>query len=192
MRLFFGVPINPSASGQLAALCARFPAQPGWQWVAERNWHITLAFLGGREGETDGNHVNALCDLGEAVAANHQACKITLEQLQWWPSLSKPRLLACVAEMPGALAPIRKQLVQGLRELGIDYDGKPLRPHVTLMRLERGVLPLSHDLPAAAVKVDVDALALYSSERNRGETYYRPVWERELQRPPPRFHFQND
>lgn len=192
MRLFFGVPINPAASKQLAALIAQFPVQPGWQWVAERNWHITLAFLGGREGETDGNHVNALCDLGEDIAATHQACKITLEQLQWWPSVSKPRLLASVSELPGALNPIRKQLVRGLRERGIDYDGKPLRPHVTLMRLERDVLPLSYDLPVGSVEVDVEAIALYSSERNRGETYYRPIWERELQRPPPRFHFQDN
>lgn len=191
MRLFFGVPIMPAASKQLAALCARFPAQRGWQWVAERNWHITLAFLGGKEGETDGNAVNALCDLGETVAANHMVCKITLEQLQWWPSVSKPRLLACASETPGALAPIRKQLAQGLRDLGIDFDGKPLRPHVTLMRLERGVLPLFYDLPASSVDVDIESIALYSSERVRGETYYRPIWQRDLKSRPPSFNFQH-
>lgn len=191
MRLFFGVPITRSAHEQLAALCERFPAQSGWQWVAERNWHITLAFLGGREGEVDGNAVNALCDLGEEVAANNFACKITLEQLQWWPSVSKPRLLASMSETPGALAPIRKQLAQGLRDLGIDFDGKPLRPHVTLMRLERGVLPVSYELPASSVNVDIESIALFSSERNRGETYYRPIWERELQTPPPKFHFNS-
>lgn len=191
MRLFFGVPITRSAHEQLTALCERFPAQRGWQWVAERNWHITLAFLGGREGEVDGNAVNALCDLGEEVAANNFACKITLEQLQWWPSVSKPRLLASMSETPGALAPIRKQLAQGLRDLGIDFDGKPLRPHVTLMRLERGVLPVSYELPASSVNVDIESIALFSSERNRGETYYRPIWERELQTPPPKFHFNS-
>lgn len=188
MRLFFGVPLSPAASMQLEALCARLQTQRGWNWVDERNWHITLTFMG----EVDGNSVNALCDLGETVATDHQACKIVLEQLQWWPSPSKPRLLASVSEAPGSLAPIRKQLAQGLRERGIDFDGKPLRPHVTLMRLERGVLPISFDLPVGSVDVDIEAIALYSSERNRGETYYRPIWTRELQIPPPSFRFQTE
>lgn len=188
MRLFFGVPISSAASAKLEALCARLQTQRGWQWVAERNWHITLAFMG----DIDGNYLNALCELGESVVANQCACNITLEQLQWWPSLSKPRLLAAVSETPGALAPLRKMLVQGLRDLGIDFDGKPLRPHVTLMRLERGVLPMSFDLPAGGVDVDIDALALYSSERIRGETNYRPLWQRELPSSPPSFHFQKN
>ncbi|MFT3929802.1 MAG: RNA 2',3'-cyclic phosphodiesterase [Spongiibacteraceae bacterium] len=188
MRLFFGVPIEQPAALQLAELSSRVPNQRGFNWIDERNWHITLTFMG----EVDGNAVNALCDLGEAVAANHQACKITLEQLQWWPSVSKPRLLACVSEIPGALNPMRKQLAQGLRELGVDFDGKPLRPHVTLMRLERGVLPMSYDLPAGAVSVDVESIALFSSERNRGETYYRPIWEKELVPLPPQFKFKTN
>lgn len=192
MRLFFGVPIGQSAESQLAELCSRVPEQRGFKWIDERNWHITLAFLGGREGEVDGNAVNALCDLGENVAANHSVCKISLEQLQWWPSASKPRLLACVSEIPGALSPIRKQLAQGLRDLGIDFDGKPLRPHVTLMRLERGVLPMSYDLPVGGVDVDVESIVLYSSERSRGETYYRPIWEKELVPLPPQFKFKTN
>ncbi len=192
MRLFFGVPILPEAAEQLAALCARVPEQRGFNWVDERNWHVTLAFLGGREGETDGNTVNALCDLGESVAANHSMCRIQLDALQWWPSLSRPRLLACVSEIAGELAPIRKDLVRGLRELGVDFDGKPLRPHVTLMRMERGESPLALALPNGGAEVAVESIALFSSERVRGETFYRPIWQQELQVPPPRFRFQQD
>jgi len=187
MRLFFGVPIPPAAAAQLADLCERVPGQRGFRWLDERNWHITLAFLG----ETEGGAVNALCDLGEQVAAAHECCSIALEQLQWWPSPSRPRLLAMTAASAGALAPIRKQLVQGLRELGVDFDAKPLRPHVTLMRMERGVLPMLYDLPPGLVAVEVEAIALYSSERVRGEAIYRPLWLRDLQTPPPRFHFQS-
>jgi RNA 2',3'-cyclic 3'-phosphodiesterase len=185
MRLFFGVPISPETSAALADLCTRMQTQRGWHWVAERNWHITLTFLG----ETDGNYVGPLCELGENVVGQCSACKITLEQLQWWPSLSKPRLLAAVSETPGALAPLRKMLTQGLRELGINFDGKPLRPHVTLMRLERNVVPPFFDLPAGSVEVDIEALTLYSSERVHGDTYYRTLWQRELMPVAPKFNF---
>ncbi|HEY3699649.1 MAG TPA: RNA 2',3'-cyclic phosphodiesterase [Spongiibacteraceae bacterium] len=182
MRLFFGVPIPPTASAMLAALCARLQTQRGWHWVAERNWHITLAFLG----ETDGNDVSALSELGENVAAEHSVCNITLAQLQWWPSLNKPRLLAAVSETPGPLAPIRKALANGLREIGINFDSKPLRPHVTLMRLERGTALQYFELPSGSVDVDIESIALYRSERMHGETHYRPLWQKDLKSNPPR------
>src|ERR1022692_4363484 len=98
MRLFFGVPVPPAAEGALEALSARLQTQRGWHWVAECNWHITLIFLG----EIDGNVVGPLCELGESVVADHHACKITLGRLQWWATLSKPRLLAAAAETAGA------------------------------------------------------------------------------------------
>lgn len=185
LRLFFGVPILPAACAAFEALRARLQTQRGWHWVDERNWHITLAFLG----ETDGNYVSPLCELGETVAREHAACNIALEQLQWWPSLSKPRLLAVMTENPSPLAPIRKALAQGLRDIGVSFESKPLRPHVTLMRLERGTKLQSLDLPAASIDVDIASLVLYRSERVHGETHYRPLWQRELKPIIPKFNF---
>lgn len=183
MRLFFAVPIPPDNTAVLSALCARLQTQRGWHWVDERNWHITLAFLG----ETEGKYVSALSELGERVAANHECSTLMLDSLQWWPTPSRPRLLAAVAENAGALPPLRKELGSGLRDLGINFDGKPLRPHVTLMRLERGVEIFDLSLPPCRVHIDVDTLALYRSERERGETCYRPIWQRDLNPPAPAF-----
>lgn len=179
MRLFFAVPVPPAASTALAAWCARLQTQRGWRWVAERNWHVTLAFLG----ETDGRWLAPLSELGERVAQSDSGGAITLNGLQWWPSPSRPRLLAAVADEAGPLQPLRRELAAGLRELGIDFDGKPLRPHVTLLRLERGVLPDHFELPQASVELEIESLALYRSERERGETRYRPLVEWELPAP---------
>jgi 2'-5' RNA ligase len=183
MRLFFAVPVPPAAAAALAGWCARLQSQRGWHWVAERNWHVTLAFLG----ETEGRLLNSLGELGDRVAAGGSGGAIALNSLQWWPSATRPRLLAAVADAAGPLAPLRRELAAGLRELGIDFDGKPLRPHVTLLRLERGVLPELFDLPAGAVDIEVESIALYRSERERGETRYRPLIEWELPAPPPVF-----
>jgi RNA 2',3'-cyclic 3'-phosphodiesterase len=183
MRLFFAVPIPPDNSAVLSALCSRLQTQRGWHWVDERNWHITLAFLG----ETDGNCVSALSELGEQVAANHPSSTLTLDSLQWWPTPSRPRLLAAVAENAGALPQLRKQLAAGLRDRGINFDGKPLRPHVTLMRLERGIDLFDLSLPPCSIRIDIETLALYRSERQHGETRYRPIWQRDLIPPTPVF-----
>jgi 2'-5' RNA ligase len=176
MRLFFGVPLLPAATLALEAVCTRLQTQRGWRWVGAHNWHITLSFLG----DTDGKWVNALVDLGERVAQESVAGALVLDSLQWWPSENKPRLLAAVAEQSAALQPIRKLLNAGLRELGLPFDGKPLRAHVTLLRLERGVVIDDLRLPPCAVHVAADRIALYVSEKAAGGKRYRPIWEQAL------------
>jgi 2'-5' RNA ligase len=184
-RLFFGVPLQSAPTLALEAVRTGLPAQRGWRWLAAPNWHITLSFLG----DTDGKWINPLVELGERVAHESKAGELTLDSLQWWPSSARPRLLAAVAEQAPSLQPIRKLLNAGLRELGLPFDSKPLRAHVTLMRLERGVLPDDLSLPECAVKVSAESLALFVSEKSAGEKRYRPLWEQALQQTP-QFNFR--
>ncbi|MDB6061672.1 MAG: thpR [Verrucomicrobiaceae bacterium] len=175
-RLFFGVPLQAQATLALEAVCARLNMQPGWRPLGARNWHITLSFLG----EVDGRSINSLIELGERVAQQSEAVSISLDSLQWWPSAERPRLLAAVADQSSALQPLRKLLNSSLRELGIAFDGKPLRAHVTLLRLERGIFVSDLNVPACSANVAADTLALYVSEKNHGEKIYRPLWQSEL------------
>jgi len=189
MRLFFGVPLAQDATTALESVLATVPKQRGWNPVASRNWHITLSFLG----DTEGQWLNPLMELGEQAAAEHAATAVTLDSLQWWPSENRPRLLAAVASISTPLQPLRKQLNAGLRDLGVAFDGKPLRAHVTLLRLERGVHVDDLRLPACNVDVAVESLALYVSEtvRNeagRNEKAYRPLWQQSFESPPPYGH----
>lgn len=184
-RLFFGVPLQPAATLALESMCAQMQTQRGWRWLASHNWHITLSFLG----DTDGKWINPLVELGERVANESAAGELLLDSLQWWPSSERPRLLAAVAKQSPSLQPIRKLLNAGLRELGLSFDSKPLRAHVTLMRLERGVLLNDLYLPACAVKVEAESLALFVSEKSGGEKRYRPLWQQPLQQIP-QFNFR--
>jgi 2'-5' RNA ligase len=181
MRLFFGVPLPAAASIALEAVMQRLPLQRGWRPVAARNWHITLSFLG----DTDGRLLNPLVELGERVAAAHDATAIALDGLQWWPTENRPRLLAAVASTSAVLQPLRKELNAGLRELGVAFDGKPLRAHVTLLRLERGVLIDDLRVPECRAEVAIEQLALFVSEGSGKDKYYRPLWQQALIQPPP-------
>jgi 2'-5' RNA ligase len=176
MRLFYAVPVTGRAALELDR-CRLLSSTPrGGHWLDMRDWHVTLAFLG----DTDGALLPALCDLGERVAAAASQCSLALHTLEWWPSASKPRLLAAVGEAPQALLTMRRDLLAGLRELGVDHDGKPLRPHVTLLRLERSASTSDTAPTPCAVDLEVTQLALYRSERERGVTHYRPLWEADL------------
>jgi 2'-5' RNA ligase len=185
MRLFFGVPLPPAASIALEAVMQQVPLQRGWHPVAARNWHVTLSFLG----DTDGRLLNPLIELGERVAAAHTSTAIVLDSLQLWPTAlhceKRPRLLAAVASVSTALQPLRKDINAGLRELGVAYDGKPLRAHVTLLRLERDVLIDDLRVPACCAEIAVEQLALFVSEGGGRDKYYRPLWQQALQQPPP-------
>jgi len=181
MRLFFGVPLTPAATAQLEAVMARLPLRRGWRPLAAHNWHITLSFLG----DTDGRHLNALIELGERVAHEHLATAVTLDSLQWWPNEQRPRLLTAVAADSSPLLPISRQLNAGLREIGVNFDSKPLRAHVTLLRLERGIVVEDLGVPPCKLAIECDELALFVSEKADREKRYRPVWRQMLESPPP-------
>lgn len=176
MRLFFAIPVAGRAARELETRRLSLPTPRGGHWLAQRDWHVTVSFLG----EVAGARVPALCDLGERVAAEGAQCSVRLDDFEWWPSASRPRLLAAVGEAPRALLDLRKALNGGLRELGVDYDGKPLRPHVTLLRLERAATTADTAPVPCGIDVDVESLALYRSEREEGVTRYRPLWQTEL------------
>lgn len=176
MRLFFAIPVTGRAARELDMRRLLLPTPRGGHWLEQRDWHVTVSFLG----EVEGNRLSALCDLGARVAAGGAQCSVRLDDFEWWPSASRPRLLAAVGEAPRALLDLRNALNDGLRELGIDYDGKPLRPHVTLLRLERGATTLDTAPLPCGIDVDIESLALYRSERERGVTHYRPLWQMEL------------
>lgn len=176
MRLFFAIPVTGAAAAALEKQRLLMSTPRGGHWLAASDWHVTLAFLG----EIDGALLPALCDLGERVAAEGAQCSLHLGTLEWWPSASRPRLLAAVGEPAEALLQLRRALHAGLRELGVNYDAKPLRPHVTLLRLERGATLFDAAPAPCAIAVGVDSLALYRSERERGVTHYRPLWQADL------------
>ena len=181
MRLFFGMPLAPAPTAQLEAVMTRVPLQRGWRPLNSQNWHITLSFLG----DTDGRQLNTLIELGERIAADHLATAVVLDNLQWWPDANRPRLLAAVASNSTPLQAMRKQLNAGLREAGVNFDSKPLRAHVTLLRLERGIHVDDLSVPPCDIKVECDELALFVSEKIDREKRYRPVWRQMLESPPP-------
>jgi len=176
MRIFFAVPVAAAAGTALNALCAELQTQRGWRWVPQHNWHITLAFLG----ETDEAHIPVLIELGQRVSASVNPGTLLLTRFEWWPVAQRPHLLVAAADPNEPVLTLHSLLLEGLAELDIDVDPRPLRPHLTLVRLQRGAEINQPVLPPCSIEIPVEQLVLYCSERSAHGPHYRPLWQQTL------------
>lgn len=139
------------------------PADVRWQHRADL--HMTLHFLG----QIDADRIDALLRLGAEVGKT--AFPMVLDQIGFWP---KPQVLwAGPSVTPTALSALQIALGEGLRELGVETDDRPFRPHVTLARRVRERPETEPLLPLAW---DVERLALVES-RSGGAPVYHPIGE---------------
>ena len=159
-RLFVAVWPPPDVVEQLAAL-PRYPLA-GARWTTERQWHVTLRFLGPAE-------------LRTAVAA--------------LDGLDAPRCTAVLGPGPQRLGPsVLMVPVAGLDDLAVAVDramariGRPpphpYRGHLTLARARNGALPrLDASIVAEWV---VDRVALVESQLHPAGARYETLHERVL------------
>lgn len=134
--------------------------------------HMTLAFLGSISHDQRTALAAGLASVAAALPPLH------IERLEYWPSVSHPRLAVLVFEAAPSLVDLQARvctLVAGL-ELPVD-DHRPFRPHVTLARM-RANATVATDLPTGAVAPETtqfEALTLYSSTLERSGARYRAL-----------------
>ena len=159
-RLFVAVWPPPDVVGLLAAL-PRYPLA-GARWTTEKQWHVTLRFLGG-------------CDERVAVAALDRVdaplCTAVLGP--------GPRRLGrdvLVVPVTG-LDPLAAAVAAAMDGVG-DTGRFPYRGHLTLARAGKGSLP---GLEAGvAASWEVDRVALVESQLHPAGARYTTVHERLL------------
>ena len=111
-------------------------ASPGYfRWVAESALHVTVVFMGSQPRA----RVGAIGEAVRRAASGVPPFHLSLGALGTFGSQRAPRVLWAEALQPdGRLQQLRRALDAELRALGVAFDDKPLRPHVTLGRARRG------------------------------------------------------
>ncbi|MCM1944921.1 MULTISPECIES: RNA 2',3'-cyclic phosphodiesterase [Streptomyces] len=145
IRVFIALAPPDDAKDELArALAPAYAAHPGMRWNRIEDWHITLAFLGELPVATVPLLHHPLAEL----AAARRPLDLSLRGGGHFDS----RVLwsGIAGDVPGLhrLADDVRALV---KEAGIPYEGRPLRPHLTLARARRGDLT---GIPAASGVLD--------------------------------------
>ncbi len=100
------------------------------------NYHVTLAFLG----DTPVGSVGSIGDCLDAAADEARAFEAGLGGPGAFPHVGEPRAvwfgLAAGAREAGSLA---DRVRRNLKAVGISFDGKPFRPHITTAYLRKGL-----------------------------------------------------
>ncbi len=132
MRAFVAILLDDATRAALARLPR--PAPPrGVQvrWVAERNLHLTLKFLG----EVEEERIPAVA--AALRAASVQAKPFTMEVAGTgaFPERGAPRVLWAGCDGGTALVALAAAVEQGLERIGFERERRPFSAHVTLARV---------------------------------------------------------
>jgi len=176
-RCFVGVPIGQPLNKELRASLGPLKAAASAEadelrWIAPREWHLTLAFMGPTPESELPRLIEALTD----VAANHAPFAIPTGGLGAFPSRREVRILWYgLADRSRRLA----ELAIAVR-IAMDCDtASPFRAHLTLARAkgDRGVtLPAATwKMPVPAGQLAVEELVLYRSHLGSGPATYETL-----------------
>ncbi len=157
VRLFAGLPLDAAARATLADVTADV-RRSDWpvRWVAPEAWHLTVKFYGERE-EAD------VAPIGAALAEAAQGTPpldLQFTALGANAAGRRARVLWVDVEAPAALELLHHRVELAGQALGIEAEGRPFRPHLTIGRVRNGaLLPPGAGERLAATAVDVGFLA---------------------------------
>jgi 2'-5' RNA ligase len=131
-RLFVALDLPGEQKDQLLALCNGLP---GARWARDRQFHLSLCFLG----ETDGPTFQRVRDALHGVRSD--PFELALSGVGHFPPRGAPRVLWAGIESCPELLDLHAHVVRVLRRAGIAPEERRYAPHVTLARLRDTPLP---------------------------------------------------
>ena len=169
MRLFAALELPAGARQALAAWAAALPEDPALRVVPAENLHVTLVFLG-RQDDADAAAIAAA-----VTGAARPLAPLSVTGAAWLPGARRPGVLVADLDAPDELAVVHAELLTGLAPWH-EPERRPLRPHVTVARVRRGMRPRVADLPVPpTVSFSAAALVLYRSHTGPRGARYEPL-----------------
>lgn len=162
-RLFFALWPSALVREWLAKVAKSVHASCGGRLMQPRNLHLTLAFLG----DTDLAHRTAALAAARRVAV--MPLRIVIDRMGYFRQGRQRGVVWAGGEAPAALVELSVSLRSALKAAEVNFDEKPLVPHVTLLRDARA--------PEATLGLDPiewisDAFVLVESTRDEAGVRY--------------------
>jgi 2'-5' RNA ligase len=138
MRLFTAIDLPAEVVRNLESLLARLRPVARVRWSPLANLHITTRFIGEWPAER-------LPELEAALAALPRAAAIPIHvrKLGFFPNPHAPRVFWAGVEASPGLAALAAETDRALRAVGLEPEGRPFSPHLTLARIVESKAPVS-------------------------------------------------
>ena len=157
MRCFIAINLAADAREAIAvataAVRASAPAEP---WVATDRLHITARFIG----EQDALFVDRLAEGLAGAARRYEAIPLQLIGIGAFPTFRRARVIWVGVGYDPKLELLHHDMEVACMALGLEVEGRPFRPHVTLVRLAAQGGDAARAIRVAAREARVRALTV--------------------------------
>ena len=177
MRLFLACPLPPQAEKELDKVVHTLKERDGAvRWVATRNIHLTLRFLG----DTDERLVGDISRKIDIIAGQFQVVETAISKLGAFPNPRRPRIIwAGLERGTEVLSQVAAATELAVQDLGFEAESKGFKPHLTLGRIrDRGnpsqLMNFMDGFQLAPIAVRFDRIVLFKSTL----TPTGPIYER--------------
>ncbi len=183
MRLFIALPLDQSVEEQLGKIILLLRQKGGAvRWVAPKNIHMTLRFLG----DTEESLVTSLRDIIDRHAGQFEIVTSQIDRVGVFPNLNRPNVIwVGLQEKADLLAELANRIEGSVRELGFEPDRKPFKPHITLGRVKdsrdlSGLTNFIRSYHLEPIPLKLDRIVLFKSTLTPQGPIYERLHERAL------------
>jgi 2'-5' RNA ligase len=136
MRLFLAInlpsPVIGAIDHEVTALRA---AAPSLRWIPPEKWHLTVRFIGDQPVE----RLAEIRDALDAATARHGEAPLAIGGIGAFPNFRRARIVWIGVAPDPRLEMLHHDVESACVALGMEPEGRPFRPHVTLARVPHGV-----------------------------------------------------
>lgn len=138
-RCFYALPFPPQVNRAVSGLIADLRRYDNGtvRWTPPQNLHLTLRFLGELSEQEFNDAQNSLRDL------SFGSLHLKIGGIDGFPSRRNPSVLVLAVEGSTPedhrkLLHLQHETEEIARRIGLEPEGRPFRPHITLGRVNRG------------------------------------------------------
>ena len=174
IRSFIAIPIAKPLRDELGDAAAQMAYQDksnAVRWVDQKNYHITLAFLG----DQDQLDLEALADQLDRNLSS-EPFSLTVSHCSPFPE-SRPKLIAAMVGSDDALTKLHRQVQSAITVSSLLVDKRRFIPHITLGRYRHSRNRFAGSLASSLSLVDqVNEVCLYESTLSSAGAEYEVIF----------------